>query len=110
MSPSPRIVTFGSSTGSRVPPEEFGNKAAALAEIDGLGIRVPPGFALGVGLCEEYYDRGCSLSPDMPDLLREGIRFLEGATALQFGSGRRPAGLGPLGRTGLDARDHGHDP
>jgi hypothetical protein len=45
MSPSPRIVTFGSGTGSPVPPEEFGNKAAGLAEIDGLGIRVPPGFA-----------------------------------------------------------------
>jgi pyruvate, orthophosphate dikinase len=90
MSPDLRIVTFGSGTGSRVTPEEYGNKAAVLAEIDGLGIRVPPGFALRVSLCEEYYDRGCTLPTDMPDLLREGIRYLEEETTLGFGSGRRP--------------------
>jgi pyruvate,orthophosphate dikinase len=90
MPPHPRIVTFGSGTGSRVPPEEYGNKAAVLAEIDGLGIRVPPGFALGVPVCEEYYTRGCTLPPDVPELLRQGIRYLEGVTTLGFGSVRRP--------------------
>jgi pyruvate,orthophosphate dikinase len=90
MSPSPRIVTFGSGTGSPVPPEEFGNKAAGLAEIDGLGIRVPPGFALSVSICEEYYVLGRTLPPDVPDLIRQGIRHLEEVTNLGFGSMRRP--------------------
>jgi pyruvate,orthophosphate dikinase len=84
------MVTFGTGTPSCVPPEEFGNKAAVLAEMDSMGIRVPPGFALGVTICEEYYRDGQILPADVQDLIRQGIQALEEVTRLGFGSTRRP--------------------
>ncbi|HOT04303.1 MAG TPA: PEP/pyruvate-binding domain-containing protein, partial [Methanolinea sp.] len=86
----PRMVTFGCGLDESVPAEEFGNKAASLATIASLGIRVPPGFCLGVTLCEEYFSSGRQMPPDMPDLLAAGISRLERATGLSFGGNRRP--------------------
>lgn len=86
----PRLVTFGCGLPDTVPAEEFGNKAANLATIAALGVRVPPGFCLGVTLCEEYFGSGRTLPPDLPDLLTAGISRLEKTTGLAFGSTRRP--------------------
>ncbi|MCU0632288.1 MAG: PEP-utilizing enzyme [Methanolinea sp.] len=86
----PRLVTFGCGFEESVPAEEFGNKAAHLATIASLGVRVPPGFCLGVTLCEEYFGSGETPPPDLPDLLKNGIARLEKATGLSFGSSRRP--------------------
>jgi len=88
--PSPRMASFGCGLDESVPAEEFGNKAARLAAIASLGVRVPPGFCLGVTLCEEYFASGRRLSPDLPALLATGISRLEKATGLSFGSSRRP--------------------
>ncbi len=88
--PYPRMVTFGCGQVECVPAEEFGNKAANLATIASLGIKVPPGFCLGVSLCEEYFESGRQLPPDLPALLATGISRLEKATGLSFGSSRRP--------------------
>lgn len=86
----PRMVTFGCGRNESVPSEEFGNKAANLATVSSLGVRVPPGFCLGVTLCEEYFASGQRLPPDLPDLLAAGISGLERATGLGFGSSRKP--------------------
>ena len=86
----PRLVTFGCGLPDSVPAEEFGNKAAGLATIASLGVRVPPGFCLGVSLCEEYYRSGEALPPDLPDLLGAGIARLEKVCGLSFGSTRKP--------------------
>ncbi len=86
----PRLVTFGCGLLDSVPAEEFGNKAANLATIASLGVKVPPGFCIGVTLCEEYFASDETLPPDLPDLLRNGIGCLEKATGLTFGSSRRP--------------------
>lgn len=85
----PRMVTFGNRTGVNVTAAEFGNKAAGLAEMDLLGIPVPPGFTLGVSLCEEYHAGG-TLPQDVPELVARGIRFLEETTGHAFGGQRRP--------------------
>ena len=86
----PRLVTFGCGLPDNVPAEEFGNKAANLATIASLGVKVPPGFCLGVTICEEYFGSGETLPSDLPDLLKTGIARLEKTTGLLFGSSRRP--------------------
>ncbi len=88
---NPKLTVFGPnrSTGE-VSRERFGNKAATLVEMSGLGVPVPPGFALSVEVCEEYFANGGRLPDDMTELLREGIAGLEEATGQIFGSPRRP--------------------
>lgn len=85
-----RMVKFGGGVRDDVPLADFGNKAASLATISQMGIPVPPGFSLSVAICEDYYHDGESLPPDFPDLLKNGIAFLEKATGLVFGGTRRP--------------------
>ena len=85
-----RILLFRRGRGADVPASRFGNKAANLARMAALDLPVPPGFALGVDLCREYYRRGRRLPDDLPALLDEGIAFLETATGLEFGGRRNP--------------------
>ena len=71
-------------------PEEFGNKAAGLGTMSQLGIPVPPGFSLNISICEDYYRNGMEIPSYLPDLLHEGITFLEKSTGLMFGSPKKP--------------------
>ena len=87
---TPRIVFFGSGIGTEAAPEDFGNKASVLTQMSGQGIPVPPGFALPVDLCEEYFRNGEILPDDVPELLHQGIAFIERATGTRYGAGRRP--------------------
>ncbi len=73
-----------------VPVSRFGNKAAVLARMAESGVPVPPGFALSVQVCEEYFAADHVLPPDTESLLRQGMTQLEEATGLSFGSVRRP--------------------
>lgn len=86
-----RCVFFGPNrVYGEVPVSLFGNKAAALARMAEAGVPVPPGFALSVEVCEEFFAEGRVLPPDVQVLLRQGISHLEEATGLLFGSPRRP--------------------
>ncbi len=87
---SPHIVFFGPGVRADIPPEDFGNKAAGLGTMSSLGIPIPPGFALNVSICEDYYKDGMEVPSFLPELLQEGICYLEHATGLQYGSGRKP--------------------
>ncbi|MBP1929319.1 pyruvate,orthophosphate dikinase [Methanolinea mesophila] len=85
------MIRFGPGTvDEEITAEYFGNKAAGLAELVRLGIPVPPGFALSVVLCEEYFAGGGKAPDDLRELLREGISFLERATLRKFGGARNP--------------------
>jgi pyruvate, orthophosphate dikinase len=87
---SPRMVKISHGIVSKVPAQNYGNKAANLAEMASLDIAVPPAFALNVSVCEDYFKSGGHLPVDVPPLLKEGIGFLEKATGLDFGSSKRP--------------------
>jgi pyruvate,orthophosphate dikinase len=86
----PRIVFFGPGNRTEIPPGDFGNKAAGLGTMSSLGIPIPPGFAINVSICEDYYKNGMKDPPYLPGLLHEGILHLEHATGLQYGSERKP--------------------
>jgi pyruvate,orthophosphate dikinase len=85
-----RMVFFGAGSADEVPREEFGNKAANLARMAALGIPVPPGFSLGVSVCEDFHRNRGRLPADVPVLLGKGIQFLESATGAKYGGRRRP--------------------
>ncbi len=55
-----------------------------------IGIPVPPGFALPVEVCEEYYAGDRRLPEWAHGQLALGIAELENTTGLGFGSARRP--------------------
>ena len=85
-----RIAYFSPALHTDIPSEEFGNKAYGLGVMSSLGIPVPPGFALHVSVCEDYYRDGMQEPHYLPDLLRDGIAFLEQSTGLVYGSGKKP--------------------
>ena len=76
-----------------------------------IGIPVPPGFALPVEVCEEYYAGDRHFPEWAHDQLALGIA---GARECEWARVRvtpPPAhGLGPLRGRGLDAGDHADDP
>lgn len=86
----PSIEFFGPGTRTEISPEDFGNKAAGLGIMSSLGIPIPPGFALNVSICEDYYKNGMNTPSLLPELLVEGISYLEHATGLHYGSERKP--------------------
>ena len=70
-----------------------------------------PGFTLSVDICEEYFRNGQELPDDVPELLRQGLAFIERSTGLQFGTGRRPLLVSaPVRGIRKHARGHGNHP
>ena len=83
------FVGGGQSASARISPAIVGSKAANLAHLDRLGLRVPPAFVLGTAFCTEYFARGSQLDPAFPEQLRGDIGRLEEVTGLRLG-GRHP--------------------
>jgi pyruvate,orthophosphate dikinase len=84
------MARFGHGSRDVLTAEEYGNKATNLATMASLGIPVPPGFCIGVSVCEEFSKNNGTLPLDVPEMLKKGVEFLEKATGLTFGSTRRP--------------------
>ncbi len=71
------------------PAEIVGNKAASLLRMAEAGLPVPAGFVLPTPLCRAYFQE--KRFPEITwFLLEEGIREIQKATGLNFGSERRP--------------------
>ncbi len=86
----PRIVFFGPDIKTEAASDDFGNKASVLTRMSALGIPVPLGFALSVDICEEYFQNDQVLPDDVPELLRQGLAFIERSTGSRYGADRRP--------------------
>ena len=52
-----RVYTFGNgkAEGNAKMREELGGKGANLAEMNLIGVPVPPGFTITTSCCNEYY-------------------------------------------------------
>jgi pyruvate, orthophosphate dikinase len=70
--------------------DEVGSKAANLARLHRIGLRVPPAFVLPTGLCRELLSVDGRLPEGARSSLRQAIARLERATGGRFG------GLAPL--------------
>ncbi|MGB9176161.1 MAG: hypothetical protein WCB46_05425, partial [Methanoregula sp.] len=88
--PCPRIVFFGPGLNGNLTAECYGNKAAGLSAMAAANIPVPPGFVLPVRICEEYYRNSKRLPDDVPELLAQGVSYLEKSTGYVFGGVRNP--------------------
>ncbi len=71
-------------------PEAVGSKAAMLARMARLGLRVPLAFVLPTSLCGPLNEGRPEAEQALAEGLRQGIRTLEGLTDRKFGDSRRP--------------------
>ncbi len=88
-----RVYTFGNkqAEGNGKMRELLGGKGANLAEMNLIGIPVPPGFTITTEVCTEYYKHG---KEKVIELIRpaveEAIKGIEKLTGMQFGSETSP--------------------
>ncbi len=88
-----RVYTFGNkkAEGNGKMKELLGGKGANLAEMNLIGIPVPPGFTITTEVCTEYYEKGQQAVIDMirPEV-EKAMKMVEEATGMQFGSESNP--------------------
>lgn len=88
--PKVDVHPFRSGEAIPQPVEAIGEKAFHLMEACRLGLSVPPGFVLPVGLCRAFHGAGERLPADAMERVREGVAALEAATGRRFGDPEAP--------------------
>lgn len=93
MSTTKRVYTFGNkqAEGNGKMRELLGGKGANLAEMNLLGIPVPPGFTITTEVCAEYYTHGENevvtlIKPDV----EKAMKGVEKIMGMEFGSSTNP--------------------
>ena len=88
MSNVKRVYTFGNkeAEGNGKMRELLGGKGANLAEMNLIGIPVPPGFTITTDVCSEYYQYGKEKVVEMlrPEV-EKAMKAIEELTGRQFG-------------------------
>lgn len=88
-----RIYTFGngSAEGNAQMRELLGGKGANLAEMNRIGVPVPPGFTISTEVCTEYYERGReAVIADLKDDLMAAVKHIETIMGFKFGDVENP--------------------
>ncbi|OFO58973.1 pyruvate, phosphate dikinase [Porphyromonas sp. HMSC077F02] len=88
-----RIYSFGNGAaeGKADMRMLLGGKGANLAEMNLIGVPVPPGFTITTEVCHEYYDLGEeNLRKEMTDELEKNIKQVEEIMGAKFGSNENP--------------------
>lgn len=93
MSNVKRVYTFGNkeADGNGKMKELLGGKGANLAEMNLIGIPVPPGFTITTDVCNEYYEIGEEKVVELlkPDV-EKAMKKIESIMGTQFGSKENP--------------------
>ena len=88
-----RVYTFGNkeAEGNGKMRELLGGKGANLAEMNRIGIPVPPGFTITTEVCAEYYKHGREAIIEIlrPDV-EASIKKIEALTGRKFGDKNLP--------------------
>ena len=88
-----RVYTFGNgkAEGSADMRNQLGGKGANLAEMNLIGIPVPPGFTITTDVCNEYYEIG---KEKVVELLKSEVeasmKHIENLMNLKFGDPENP--------------------
>ena len=88
-----RVYVFGkkSAEGAANLKDLLGGKGANLAEMDLLGLPVPPGFTISTEACTEYYTLGKNqLFEILKDEVEQGLRHIEKILNAKFGDSTNP--------------------
>merc|ERR1711991_378170 len=68
----------------------LGGKGANLAEMNILGIPVPPGFTLTTDVCTEYYKNNKSFPESLTEEVKESLSKVESIMGTNFGDPSNP--------------------
>ena len=77
------VYTFGDKTaeGDAKMKSLLGGKGANLAEMNHIGLPVPPGFTITTEACNSYFKTGkAEVLSILRDQVKEGIRWVEHVT------------------------------
>lgn len=88
-----RVFTFGNghAEGRADMRNLLGGKGANLAEMNLIGIPVPPGFTITTDVCNEYYEIGREkVIALLSDEINKSLRLIEENTGMKFGDPEKP--------------------
>ena len=88
-----RVFTFGNghAEGRADMRNLLGVKGANLAEMNLIGIPVPPGFTITTEVCNEYYEIGREkVIALLSDEINKSLRLIEENTGMKFGDPEKP--------------------
>jgi pyruvate,orthophosphate dikinase len=88
-----RVYLFGNgqAEGNGKMKNELGGKGANLAEMNLVGVPVPPGFTITTETCVDYYKLGKeTITNELTDVVKNGIAHIEKLTGKQFGGSENP--------------------
>ena len=93
MSDKKRVYLFGDkkAEGRADMRELLGGKGANLAEMNLIGVPVPPGFTITTEVCTEYYEKGKDQVVSLiKDDVEKAVRHIESLTNTKFGDASNP--------------------
>lgn len=76
--------------GNRDMKDLLGGKGANLAEMTNIGLPVPQGFTVTTEACNEYYEKGKQIWPELKDEIFTKMAELEKETGKTFGGESNP--------------------
>ena len=88
-----RVYTFGNghAEGNAQMREQLGGKGANLAEMNLIGVPVPPGFTITTDVCNEYYDVGQEKIMELlNDDVMAAVKHIEALMNSKFGDAQNP--------------------
>lgn len=88
-----RVYLFGNgkAEGKAEMKNLLGGKGANLAEMNLIGVPVPPGFTITTEVCNEYYEKGKDeVVALLKDSVNNGVRHTEELMGLKFGDVDNP--------------------
>ena len=88
-----RVYTFGNgkAEGNAQMREQLGGKGANLAEMNLVGVPVPPGFTITTDVCNEYYEVGQEkIMALLNDDVMAAVKHIEGLMNCKFGDPKNP--------------------
>ena len=93
MSEQKRVYTFGNgkAEGNAKMREQLGGKGANLAEMNLIGVPVPPGFTITTDCCNEYYEVGQEKIKEILDAdVTAAVEHIETLMNSKFGDAANP--------------------
>ena len=80
----------GSAEGDASMRNLLGGKGANLAEMNKVGLPVPPGFTVTTEVCTYYYANNNTYPADLKDQVREAVKYVEGIMGKKFADAENP--------------------
>ena len=88
-----RVYLFGNgqAEGNAQMREQLGGKGANLAEMNLIGVPVPPGFTITTDTCNEYYEVGQEKIVELlQDDVQNAVKHIENLMGCKFGDAQNP--------------------